>query len=311
VKTDVYSFGLVFWELLTQKDLFPEYNNLDLFTNDIAIKGVRPSVTGVDEILANIIKNCWAKDLKIRPTFKELIPILQNARVDINLPVTLCPTANAMWKEKFLANSKVPMTIFLKQLFLTLGKPDNVLHRVMVASLLFGKVLELKDLDSEGITTVKLAKLIKWFGPLKQGEVNILQRMEEVMRQKWFFGTIGADQSEKILLNMKEEIAFLVRLNVGGSIPIETSPFTISRKEKDTFLHTRVYPSKSGGYYVKIDGVTTKNQGQIGDFILSLQKSNSKICGAVASGHPFEAVFNVNRKKTNVYQAGGDEEEED
>jgi len=309
VKTDVYSFGLVFWELMTQKDLFPEYNDLDLFTTDIAIKGVRPSLAGVEETLAGIITKCWAKDVKIRPTFKELIPILQNARVDINLPTTLCPTANAFWKDKFLVNSKVSLNTFMKQLFLVLGKPENAVHKNMVACLLFGNSI---SLDSKMITTGKLAKLIKWFGQLKQAEVNILQRMEEVMKQKWFFGTVGADQSEKVLQNMTEPSAFLVRLNSGTGTPIETSPFTISRKDKDAgFVHTRVYPSKTGGYYIKIDGVTTKVPGQITDFILSLQKSHKQICGTVATGHPFESVFTNKAKNKNVYQAGGGEEEEE
>jgi hypothetical protein len=61
----VYSFGLVFWEMMTQKDLFPEYNDLDLFTTDIAIKGKRPSLEGVDPILSEIITRCWAKDVKV------------------------------------------------------------------------------------------------------------------------------------------------------------------------------------------------------------------------------------------------------
>jgi len=179
----------------------------------------------------------------------------------------------------------------------------------MVSQLLFGNILAL---DSKMMTTGKLARIIKWFGHIIQGEVNILQRMEEVLKQKWFFGLITVDVAEKVLQSMTEPNAFLVRLNAGGSTAIETSPFTISRKDKDNaIVHTRVYPSKTGGYYVKIDGVTTKCPGQIGDFILSLQKSHKEICGTIATGHPFEALFAHAPQKKSVYQAGGDEEEED
>jgi hypothetical protein len=37
-----------------------------------------------------------------------------------------------MWKEKFLSSSKVAMSVFMKQLFVTLGKPENPLHKNMV-----------------------------------------------------------------------------------------------------------------------------------------------------------------------------------
>jgi len=316
VKTDVYSFGLVFWEMMTQKDLFPEYNDLDLFTTDIAIKGKRPSLEGVEPIISEIITRCWAKDVKVRPTFKELIPILQNARVDINLPVTLCPTANQMWKEKFLSSSKVAMSVFMKQLFVTLGKPENPLHKNMIAQLLWG---DFANLDNKMMSTGKLSRLIKWFGPLKQGEVNMLMRMEEVMKQKWFFGTVNVDQSEKFLRNMpKEESCFIVRLNTGGSTPIEQSPITISRRiydeaeKSDTCYHTRVYPSKVGGFYIKIEGQTIKQAGQIGDFILYIERNHRNICGNVAKGHPFESLFASKPVRRGAYDVHAhDSEEED
>lgn len=83
------------------------------------------------------------------------------------------------------------------------------------------------------------------------------------MKQKWFFGLISVDGAEKVLQNkLVEPNSFLVRLNAGGNTAIETTPFTISRKDKDgAVLHTRVYPSRNGGFYVKIDGVTTKCPG--------------------------------------------------
>jgi len=111
---------------------------------------------------------------------------------------------------------------------------------------------------------------------------------------------------------MVEPNSFLVRLNGGGNTAIEVTPFTISRKDKESaIVHTRVYPSKQGGYYIKIDGITTKSQGQIGDFIISLLKTHNEICGNVAAGHPFEALFAQKPQKKSVYQAGGDDGEEE
>jgi serine/threonine protein kinase len=315
VKTDVYSFGLVFWEMLTQKDLFPEYNDLELFTSDIAIKGVRPSLEGVDQILQDIIKRCWDKKIATRPTFQELIPILQNARVDINLPATLCPLANQLWKSKFLSQSKVPIDQFMKQLSLVLGRAENAIHKNCVQQL----ILKKSATDYKAMTTGKLAKLIKWFGPLKQGQgkeeqITILQKMEMIMKCPWFFGTLDSAESENILSHhANKEGTFLVRLNNGGGIPITQSAFTISRIEKGAMVHTRVYPSQKGdpGFYIKIDGATTKINGSICDFIVGLQQNKKEICGAVAEGHPFQSIFSMKARSQGAYQVNGNDIEDD
>jgi len=300
---------LVFWEMMTQKDLFTNYTDLEIFTEDIAIKGVRPPLDGVDPILAEIIKRCWAKDVKIRPTFKELIPILQNARVDINLPSSLCPVANELWKTKFLTKSKVPADLFLKNVALILNKPESALHKNCLQALLLKKsVSEYKEL-----TTGKVQKLLKWFGPIKQGDSNMLLKMELCMRQPWFFGTLDSEKSEGVLEHQKKNGTFLVRLNNGGGIPITQSPFTISRVENGQSVHTRVYPSAKGepGYYIKIDGAATKVNGGICQFIAELQNSKKEICGSVAEGHPFQSVFADKPKKQSAYQVNPDMNEDD
>lgn len=42
-----------------------------------------------------------------------------------------------------------------------------------------------------------------------------------------------------------------------------------------------------------------------------LSKNHKDICGSIAPGHPFEALFAKAPQKKSVYEAGGDEEEED
>jgi len=287
--------------MLTQKDLFTNYNDLEIFTEDIAVKGVRPSLEGVDPILCDIIKRCWDKNVNVRPTFKELIPILQNARVDINIPSTLCPTGNELWKTKFLTHPKVSADLFMKNLSLAIGKPENALHKNCLQAL----ILKKSATDFKAVTTGKLAKLIKWFGPLKQGDSNILQKMETVMRQPWFFGTLDATESENVLEHQKKDGTFLVRLNNGGGIPITQSPYTISRVENGQIVHTRVYPSTKGdhGHYIKIEGATTKFNGGICEFISEMQAKHKAICGAVAEGGPFLSLFAVKPRKQGAYQA--------
>jgi hypothetical protein len=43
-KCDVYSFGLILWFLLTQKEPYEEFDDLDRFTHAICMKHYRPAI---------------------------------------------------------------------------------------------------------------------------------------------------------------------------------------------------------------------------------------------------------------------------
>jgi len=320
VKTDVYSFGLVFWEILTQKDLFPEYNDIDIFTQDIAVKGVRPSLDGVHPVLIEIIKKCWHKDPNTRPHFKELIDILRKARVDISLPSPdkqnpsrwEDATANELWKSKHVESTKVNFETFMKELFGKCNKVENELHKNLVAAL-FWPTTASKERANLNMTMGKLSKLIKWFGIISGEQGNtILDRLELVMKQKWFFGPCSSETAENLLKN-KAPGTFLIRLNTGGGEPIENAPFTISAvdsKKENQFLHIRCYPSKKGGFYIKVDGKQTRADGLITDLVLHL-KREKYICGGDCEHWPYEKIFANKPDRGPAYKVNNTNESEE
>jgi hypothetical protein len=105
-----------------------------------------------------------------------------------------------------------------------------------------------------------------WFGPLKSSAGTIFDRIEACLRENWFFGEISTTQAgtfsfpldlrfalfllfhpEHLLDTQKYQPGtFLVRLNLGGSEGIETSPFTISKISTNGISHIRVYHGKEG-----------------------------------------------------------------
>ncbi len=79
-KTDVYSFGILLWELYTLKIPFNvKLSNLYTY---VVVNNYRPEIpSDINMSIAELIRACWDSDVNKRPSFKKIIEILDKVEL--------------------------------------------------------------------------------------------------------------------------------------------------------------------------------------------------------------------------------------
>eukprot|EP00985_Skeletonema_marinoi_P021709 scaffold13465_cov118-Skeletonema_marinoi.AAC.3 len=84
-EVDVYSYGILLWEICALTKPFAEIKTADEFERAVSIQGVRPSVKEHwPVLLSDTMEKCWSTRPGMRPSIKSVGSILREVKASLS-----------------------------------------------------------------------------------------------------------------------------------------------------------------------------------------------------------------------------------
>jgi len=268
---DVYSFGIILWQIYTLQEPFANYDDLDEFKHAICVVGIRPAIPPYDPTfkqcqrptptsLRSLMQSCWHADRRRRPSFTDIVVLLNEVLVDLFIDDVNGAT---FWKQNFHSPQQdleevVRWRDFNTALSHTTGITDKSRFEILNPFLAnYG--------SDRRVTIADFNQAIYWLGDffVQEKAEETLHEITSLITKPWFHGFIDQHEADG-RLSKQISGTFLVRL----SKTYPWYPFTLSLPAKK---HLRI-KKIDGEFSIDIKNYTTKHKTII-DLIEGIRNS--------------------------------------
>ena len=98
-KSDVFTFGLILWSMISAETPFRNVVSIESHYRAVYMTQKRPLFSPSFPLcLKNLIQRCWDIEINLRPSFHEIVALLQDASIQLFDD----PFASELWRSLFL-----------------------------------------------------------------------------------------------------------------------------------------------------------------------------------------------------------------
>jgi len=251
-KVDVYSYGIVCWELLTRHIPFRHHSNYEKFKRAVCLNHERPDIPPeCEESLRVLINNCWDKNPNKRPSFTDILMELDDVIIDVSIKDIV---GRKFWKTFYLHEEHVLYDTFENDFFQFLQTPhtddmkssqlDNYKLNKKCIRALLSRTSNAETDNRSYVNMDDFNRFLSFFGPLKDPaetpwDSNIPETVRILLQKPYFHGDISTGQSVN-LLKHRQEGSYLIRFSSVEGF------YTISQNSSGKVKHLRLKREQNG-----------------------------------------------------------------
>eukprot|EP01107_Rhizomastix_libera_P016128 TRINITY_DN6527_c0_g1_i2.p1 TRINITY_DN6527_c0_g1~~TRINITY_DN6527_c0_g1_i2.p1 ORF type:complete len:482 (-),score=95.45 TRINITY_DN6527_c0_g1_i2:172-1563(-) len=203
---DVFSFGLMFWEILCRRRWFNDKMEKRKFMESVAYHHSRPDLTAplfsdngemkpIPEELQILMQMCWSARPDERPSFKYILQILENY---LAKEIIVNDTATLFWLEHFRGDDPTFIT-FYEKLSIAFNNTSCTVDDIAKA---------LKEGPIEKVSMSDFSKVVKAFGDPSEEFFRLIKQVVDCPG----FVSMGREADSRIA-SSRTDGAYLIRIH--------------------------------------------------------------------------------------------------
>lgn len=298
-RSDVYSFALILWELVTndaRRPLFHGIRGKADITRFVCEGGRPPLVEGWPQSLAALLSLAWHADVGRRPLFSQIQAQFGGVLIDVVCPD---PLARRIARDLWLEADTNPVSYdrFERTLIAHTGVDLDAYDP------LYRRCLQTMVCDDHdhSVTLERFANAVMWFGSMHP-VTEFVSRIVALFRQPWFHGFVRGKDAKRMLDAQRQRTGigcYAVRFS--DTTPGAYSMYSIGAD--GTSVHRRISHRYTSSYAVTLAAsAPPREYTDLCTLHNDCLRADPHLHGLVPlAGAPFQCFFDV--VPTPIYQA--------